>query len=572
MGQILTGAEILLESLIAEGVDTIFGYPGGQILSVYDKLYSYTDRLNHILVRHEQGAVHAAQGYARASSRPGVVMVTSGPGATNVITGIADAMIDSTPIVVIAGQVGTAQLGTDAFQETDLVGMTAPISKWVYQIKEASEVAEAVAKAFHIATTGRPGPVVLDFTKTAQVGSDEYKFSKCDFIRSYVPVPTPDSAAIDEAVRLIDEAERPLVIFGQGIILSHAEEQLKAFLKKGGIPATSTLLGLSALPSDFPYYIGMAGMHGNVAPNMMTQRCDLLIAVGMRFDDRVTGRIADYASQARKIHIDIDPSEINKVIHVDVGINGDARQVLAAITERMRFSFHDDWTFSARNYERVEDEKVVAPEVRPESGSINMGEVVAKVAEASLSGAIVVTDVGQNQMTAARYSRFVNSRSFISSGGLGTMGFGLPAAIGAKIGAPGRNVVLFVGDGGLQMTVQEFGTIMQEHVAVKIVMLNNNWLGNVRQWQELFFGERYSQTRMLNPEYCLIARAYGIRYRMVEDREFLDEAVREMLASKEPYLLDVHVNGNEMVYPMIPPGKRVDEIMLNKDEWYHDAE
>ena len=572
MGQILTGAEILLESLIAEGVDTIFGYPGGQILSVYDKLYSYTDRLNHILVRHEQGAVHAAQGYARASSRPGVVMVTSGPGATNVITGIADAMIDSTPIVVIAGQVGTAQLGTDAFQETDLVGMTAPISKWVYQIKEASEVAEAVAKAFHIATTGRPGPVVLDFTKTAQVGSAEYKFRKCDFIRSYVPVPTPDSAAIDEAVRLIDEAERPLVIFGQGIILSHAEEQLKAFLKKGGIPATSTLLGLSALPSDFPYYIGMAGMHGNVAPNMMTQRCDLLIAVGMRFDDRVTGRIADYASQARKIHIDIDPSEINKVIHVDVGINGDARQVLAAITERMRFSFHDDWTFSARNYERVEDEKVVAPEVRPESGSINMGEVVAKVAEASLSGAIVVTDVGQNQMTAARYSRFENSRSFISSGGLGTMGFGLPAAIGAKIGAPGRNVVLFVGDGGLQMTVQEFGTIMQEHVAVKIVMLNNNWLGNVRQWQELFFGERYSQTRMLNPEYCLIARAYGIRYRMVEDREFLDEAVREMLDSKEPYLLDVHVNGNEMVYPMIPPGKRVDEIMLNKDEWYHDAE
>ena len=572
MGQILTGAEILLESLIAEGVDTIFGYPGGQILSVYDKLYSYTDRLNHILVRHEQGAVHAAQGYARASSRPGVVMVTSGPGATNVITGIADAMIDSTPIVVIAGQVGTAQLGTDAFQETDLVGMTAPISKWVYQIKEASEVAEAVAKAFHIATTGRPGPVVLDFTKTAQVGSAEYKFSKCDFIRSYVPVPTPDSAAIDEAVRLIDEAERPLVIFGQGIILSHAEEQLKAFLKKGGIPATSTLLGLSALPSDFPYYIGMAGMHGNVAPNMMTQRCDLLIAVGMRFDDRVTGRIADYASQARKIHIDIDPSEINKVIHVDVGINGDARQVLAAITERMRFSFHDDWTFSARNYERVEDEKVVAPEVRPESGSINMGEVVAKVAEASLSGAIVVTDVGQNQMTAARYSRFVNTRSFISSGGLGTMGFGLPAAIGAKIGAPSRNVVLFVGDGGLQMTVQEFGTIMQEHVAVKIVMLNNNWLGNVRQWQELFFGERYSQTRMLNPEYCLIARAYGIRYRMVEDREFLDEAVREMLDSKEPYLLDVHVNGNEMVYPMIPPGKRVDEIMLNKDEWYHDAE
>ena len=572
MGQILTGAEILLESLIAEGVDTIFGYPGGQILSVYDKLYSYTDRLNHILVRHEQGAVHAAQGFARASSRPGVVMVTSGPGATNVITGIADAMIDSTPIVVIAGQVGTAQLGTDAFQETDLVGMTAPISKWVYQIKEASEVAEAVAKAFHIATTGRPGPVVLDFTKTAQVGSAEYKFRKCDFIRSYVPVPTPDSAAIDEAVRLIDEAERPLVIFGQGIILSHAEEQLKAFLKKGGIPATSTLLGLSALPSDFPYYIGMAGMHGNVAPNMMTQRCDLLIAVGMRFDDRVTGRIADYASQARKIHIDIDPSEINKVIHVDVGINGDARQVLAAITERMRFSFHDDWTFSARNYERVEDEKVVAPEVRPESGSINMGEVVAKVAEASLSGAIVVTDVGQNQMTAARYSRFENSRSFISSGGLGTMGFGLPAAIGAKIGAPGRNVVLFVGDGGLQMTVQEFGTIMQEHVAVKIVMLNNNWLGNVRQWQELFFGERYSQTRMLNPEYCLIARAYGIRYRMVEDREFLDEAVREMLDSKEPYLLDVHVNGNEMVYPMIPPGKRVDEIMLNKDEWYHDAE
>lgn len=572
MGKILTGAEILLESLMAEGVDTIFGYPGGQIISVYDKYYDYSDRIRHILVRHEQGAIHAAQGYARSSSRPGVVMVTSGPGATNVITGIADAMADSTPVVVIAGQVPVNLLGTDAFQETDFVGMTVPVSKWTYQIRKPEDVAEAVAKAFHIATTGRPGPVVLDFTKTAQVGTAEFEYRKCDFIRSYISLPTPDESAIEEAARLIDEAERPLLIFGQGVLLSHAEEQLKSFLKKGGIPACSTLLGLSAIPSDFPYYVGMAGMHGNIAPNMMTQRCDLLIAVGMRFDDRVTGKTSEYATQAKKIHIDIDESELGKIVPVDVGINGDARYVLSRLTELIRFSFHDDWTFSARAYEKVEEEKVVASEVHPTSGHINMGEAVAKVAEISMSGAVVVTDVGQNQMTAARYSRFVNSRSFISSGGLGTMGFGLPAAIGAKVGTPHREVCLFVGDGGLQMTIQELGTIMQEHIPVKIIMLNNNWLGNVRQWQELFFDARYSQTRMLNPEYCLIARAYGLRYRMVEDREDLDAAVKEMLASRDPYLLDIHVNEVGMVYPMVPPGKRVDQIMLNTKEWYNEAE
>lgn len=572
MARKLTGAEILLESLIAEGVDTLFGYPGGQIISVYDKLYDYQDRLNHILVRHEQGAIHAAQGYSRATNKVGVVMVTSGPGATNVITGVADAMVDSTPVIVIAGQVSTALLGTDAFQETDVVGMTGPIDKWTFQIRRPEDVAPAVAKAFYIASTGRPGPIVLDFTKDAQVGTADFEYEKCSFIRSYVPVKEPDDAAIDEAVRLINEAERPLCVFGHGIILSQAEEQLKAFLKKGGIPAASTMLGLSAVPSDFPYYVGMVGMHGNVAPNIMTQKCDLLIAVGMRFDDRVTGKTSEYARQCKVIHIDIDESEIGKIVPATVGLCGDAASVLEKITERMRFSFHDEWAVSARHYNAVEKEKVIVPEVHATEGEIKMGEVVAKVAEVSENKAIVVTDVGQNQLIAARYSRFADTRSFITSGGLGTMGFGLPAAIGAKLGDPGREVCLFVGDGGLQMTIQELGTIMQDKVAVKIVLLNNNWLGNVRQWQELFFNERYCATRMINPDYSLIAQAYGIRYRMVDKREDLEDAVKEMLESREAFLLDAHVCEMEMVYPMVPPGKRVDQIMLNLNEWYKDGE
>ena len=572
MGQRLTGAEILLESLIAEGVDTVFGYPGGSIITVYDKMYSYQDRLKHILVRHEQGAIHAAQGYARATGRPGVVIVTSGPGATNVITGVADAMVDSTPVIVIAGQVGNASLGTDAFQETDVVGMTGPIDKWTYQIRRPEDVAPAVAKAFHIASTGRPGPVVLDFTKDAQVGVGWFEYEKCDHIRSYALPAPADEAALDAAAELIDNAERPFVVFGQGVVISHAEEQLKAFLKKGGIPAASTMLGLSALPSDFPYYVGMAGMHGNVASNMMTQKCDVLIAVVMRFSDRVTGTPSHYAPNAKVIHIDVDRTEIGKIIPVDVGILGDAAEVLERLTAKIKFSFHDEWAASARHYDAVEKAKVAAPETTPEEGPINMGEVVSKVAELSGRKAIIVTDVGQNQLMGARYSRFADTRSFISSGGLGTMGFGLPAAIGAKVGEPGRQVCLFVGDGGIQMTIQELGTIMQEGTAVKIVILNNNWLGNVRQWQELFFGERYSQTRLLNPDYSLIAKAYGIRYRCVSDRKELDDAIREMLDAKEAYILDAHVVEMGMVYPMVPGGRRLDEILLNKDEWYRDGE
>ncbi|MCR5276562.1 MAG: biosynthetic-type acetolactate synthase large subunit [Bacteroidales bacterium] len=571
MAELFSGAEILLKSLVDEGVDTVFGYPGGSIINVYDELYKYGGKLNHILVRHEQGAIHAAQGYARATGKPGVVIVTSGPGATNVITGVADAMVDSTPVIVITGQVSNAALGTDAFQETDVVGMTGPIDKWTYQIRRPEDVAPAVAKAFHIASTGRPGPVVLDFTKDAQRGRAEYHFEKCDFIRSYVPVPEPDEAQIDEAVRMINAAERPFVVYGQGIVLSHAEEQLKAFLKKGGIPAASTMLGLSALPSDFPYYVGMAGMHGNIASNLMTQRCDLLIAIGMRFSDRVTGIVSEYAPQAKKIHIDIDETEIGKIVPVDLGVLGDAAQVLERITERMNFSFHDEWAVTARKYDQVEQAKVVAPEVQRTDGPLTMGEVISKVAEASGHDAIVITDVGQNQLMAARYSRFRSSRSFISSGGLGTMGFGLPAAIGAKTACPDRQVCLFVGDGGFQMTIQELGTILQEHTAVKVILLNNNWLGNVRQWQELFFDRHYSQTRMLNPDYSLIARAYGIRYRMVDERAGLDAAVQEMLDSDEAFILDAHVEEQGMVYPMIPVGRRVDEIMLNRNEWYEDG-
>lgn len=568
MEKMMTGAEILIESLLAEGVDTVFGYPGGQIISVYDKLYNYEDRLKHVLVRHEQGAVHAAQGYARATSRPGVVIVTSGPGATNVITGVADAMVDSTPIIVIAGQVGNAALGTDAFQETDLVGMTCPIDKWTFQIRKPEDVAPAVAKAFHIASTGRPGPVVLDFTRDAQNGVAEFKYDKCDYIRTYSPCPEPDEELIDQAVEMINRAEKPFVVYGQGVILSHAEQQLLEFLRKGGIPAASTMLGLSALPSDFPYYVGMAGMHGSIAANMMTQECDLLIAVGMRFDDRVVGKASEYARNAKVIHIDIDATEIGKIIPADIGILGDAGTVLEKITEKMQFSFHDEWAVKAREYDKVENTEICLPETAPVEGPIHMGEVVAKVAAVSNNEAIVVTDVGQNQLMSARYSRFSKTRSFISSGGLGTMGFGLPAAIGAKMGQPDREVCAFLGDGGLQMTIQELGTIMQEQVAVKIVVLNNNWLGNVRQWQELFYKERYSQTRMLNPDYSLIAQAYGIKYRLVEDRAELDEAVKEMIEAKEPYILNVHVEEAGMVYPMIPGGKCVDEILIRKDEWF----
>lgn len=567
-GKKVTGAEILLESILAQGADTVFGYPGGQIMPVYDKLYDYRDRLRHVLVRHEQGAIHAAQGYARVKGKPCFVIVTSGPGATNVITGVADAMIDSTPVVVIAGQVSNAALGTDAFQETDLIGLTTPITKWAHQIRRPEDVAEAIARAYYIAGSGRPGPVVLDLTKDAQIGLAVYQEAHCNFIRSYVPVPEPSEEVIDEAARMIDSARKPFVVFGQGITHSGAEEELAAFLRKGDIPAGSTLLGLSALKSDNPQFIGMVGMHGNLAPNSMTQECDLLIAVGMRFDDRVTGTVSTYAKQAKKIHIDIDAAEINKNVQVDLGILGDAKAVLARLTEKIQPRMRTGWTAAVDYCREVETEKVINPEINPDSGRVKPGEVIARVAEACNGKAIVVTDVGQNQMLAARYSRFCERRSLLSSGGLGTMGFGLPAAIGAKTAAPDRPVCLFVGDGGLQMTIQELGTIMQEGTGVKIVLLNNNWLGNVRQWQELFFDERYSATRMLNPDFELIAKAYGIEIFSVEDREDLAPGIEKMLSDDKPFILNVHVEEMDNVFPMIPPGKSVNEIMLNSKDWF----
>ena len=568
MEEKITGSDALWRSLIAEGVDTVFGYPGGQIMPVYDRHCDYAAQVRHILVRHEQGAIHAAQGYARIKGEPGVVLVTSGPGATNVVTGIADAMTDSTPVVVITGQVPCAALGTDAFQEADVIGLTAPISKWNYQIRRPEEIAWAVARAFYIARTGRPGPVVLDFTKDAQTGMTEFKYEPCRFIRSYIPDPKPSEQMIEKAVCLLDAAERPFCVFGQGVTISGAEKELAAFLEKGDIPAGSTLLGLSALPSGFPLYRGMIGMHGNVAPNILTNVCDVLVAVGMRFDDRVTGTVSTYARQAKVIHIDIDKSELGKIIRPEVALRGDAKAVLAQLTERMQPKERIGWTEAHLRCEAVEKEKVINPEVHPGKGLLKMGEVVDRIAEATEGKAIIVTDVGQNQMMAARYSRFTSPRSFLSSGGLGTMGFGLPAAIGAKVADPARPVCLFVGDGGIQMTLQEFGTIMQDGIGVKMVLLNNNWLGNVRQWQELFFKERYSQTRMLNPDYGMIAAAYGIPARSVDGRAGLKEGIREMLSGDGPFLLDVHVEEEGVVMPMIPPGKGIHEIMLSDNEWF----
>ena len=570
--KVLKGSQILLESLIGQGVDTIFGYPGGSIMPVYDALYDYSDNLRHILVRHEQGAIHAAQGYARVRNFPGTVIVTSGPGATNVITGVADALIDSTPVVVIAGQVASAALGTDAFQETDLIGMTTPISKWAYQIRRPEDIAWAVARAYYIAGSGRPGPVVLDFTKDAQVGLAEYTSKKCSFIRSYVPVPEPTDSSLKEAARMIDAARKPFVVYGHGIILSGAEKELAEFLDKGDIPAGSTMLGLSALDSDNPHYTGMLGMHGNLAPNVLTQECDLLIAVGMRFDDRVTGTISTYASKAKKIHIDIDASEIGKNVPVELGILGDAKRVLSELTRLITAGRERDWSWEAGICAETEKRKVIDPEIHPEEGMVKPGEVIAAVAEACEGKAIVVTDVGQNQLFASRYSRFKESRSMITSGGLGTMGFGLPAAIGAKVAAPERPVCLFVGDGGIQMTVQELGTIMQERLGVKIVLLNNNWLGNVRQWQELFFSGRYSFTKMMNPDYEKLAEAYGIDCVTVEDRSDLPAAIAKMLADDKPFILNAHVAEEDNVFPMIPPGKSVGEIMLNEKDWFRYGE
>lgn len=559
---LITGGEALMRALEHQGVNTIFGYPGGSIMPVFDALFDHQDTLNHILVRHEQGAAHAAQGYARVSGEVGVCLVTSGPGATNTITGIADAMIDSTPIVVIAGQVGTAFLGTDAFQEVDLVGITQPIAKWSYQIRRAEDVAWAVARAFYIARSGRPGPVVLDFAKNAQVEKTKYEPTKVDFIRSYVPVPDTDADSVKAAAELINNAERPLVLVGQGVELGNAQSELRAFIEKADMPVGCTLLGLSALPTEHSLNKGMLGMHGNLGPNINTNKCDVLIAVGMRFDDRVTGNLATYAKQAKVIHFDIDPAEVNKNVKVDIAVLGDCKNTLASVTELLKKNTHTEWIDSFKEYEKVEEEKVIRPELHPATDSLSMGEVARAVSDATHHEAVLVTDVGQNQMISARYFKYSKERSIITSGGLGTMGFGLPAAIGATFGAPERTVCVFMGDGGLQMNIQELGTIMEQKAPVKIICLNNNYLGNVRQWQAMFFNRRYSFTPMLNPDYMKIASAYDIPSKRVFTREELKEAIREMLATDGPFLLEACVVEEGNVLPMTPPGGSVNQMLL----------
>lgn len=560
--QKITGAEALMRSLEHEGVTTLFGYPGGAIMPAFDALYDHKETLNHILVRHEQAAAHAAQGYARVSGKVGVCLVTSGPGATNTITGIADAMMDSTPIVVICGQVGASMLGTDAFQECDLVSVTQPITKWAYQIRRPEDVAWAVSRAFYIARSGRPGPVVLDFAKNAQTELVDYEPETIDFIRSYVPVPKIEDEAIQEAARMINEAKKPLVLVGQGVELGGAQEEIRAFLEKADMPAGCTLLGLSALPSDHPLNKGMLGMHGSLATNRKTQECDLLIAVGMRFDDRITGKLSTYATQAKKIHFDIDPSEINKNVVVDLAVLGNCKDTLSAVTALLKEQKHTEWIESFNEHYEEERVRVIEPEIHPQEGPIKMGEVVRKVTEMTGNKAILVTDVGQNQMLAARYFKFTEKRSMVTSGGMGTMGFGLPAAVGATFGAPDRLVCAFMGDGGIQMSIQEFGTIMEQQAPVKIILLNNNYLGNVRQWQELFFHHRYSFTPMLNPDYEKIASAYNIPSETVVERADLEKAIDKMIHTDGPYLLQVAVIEEGEVLPMCCPGNDVDDMLL----------
>lgn len=562
----ITGSEALIQSLLSEGVDTIFGYPGGAIMPVFDSLYHYKDKINHILVRHEQGATHAAQGFARTSGKVGVALVTSGPGATNTVTGIADAMIDSTPIVVISGQVASSLLGSDAFQEADVVGITQPVCKWAYQIRRAEDIPSAVARAFYIASTGRPGPVVLDITKDAQFGEmDKSEYKKVDFIRSYQPKPEVKLSEMEVAAQIINNAKKPLALVGQGVILGGAEKELLAFLEKAGIPAASTVLGLSAIPSDHPLQIGMLGMHGNVGPNQKTNECDVLIGIGMRFDDRVTGDLKTYAKQAKVIHFDIDKAEINKNVSVTARVLGDVKDTLPKVTELLTPATHSEWLGEFKACYQREYDVVIDSELYPTSGQLKMGEVINKVSEATNHDAVLVTDVGQHQMMAVRYFKYNQSRSVVTSGGLGTMGFGLPAAIGAKYGTPDRTVCLFVGDGGIQMTIQELGTIMQYNVDVKIIILNNHFLGMVRQWQELFFDERYSETRMNNPDFVKIAEAYNIMAKKVDDRNELDGAIKEMLNHKGAYLLDVQVEVKGMVYPMVPAGTCVTNILLGNE-------
>jgi acetolactate synthase-1/2/3 large subunit len=558
----ISGSEAIVRCLLAEGVEVLYGYPGGAIMPVYDELYKYEGKINHVLTRHEQCAAHAAQGYARISGKVGVAMATSGPGATNLITGIADAQIDSTPIVCITGQVPSHLLGSDAFQETDIVGISTPVTKWNHQITKASQIPEVIARAFYIARSGRPGPVLIDITKDAQFEEFDFQYKKCTGVRSYKPVPEIDENSITAAAALINSAKKPMIVWGQGVILGKAEEELKAVIEKTGIPSAWTILGASAIPTVHPLNVGMVGMHGNYAPNVLTNECDVLIAIGMRFDDRVTGKLDEYATQAKIIHFEIDPAEIDKNVKTDVAVLGDAKTSLKKLVSLLKTNSHPDWLQKFKDLYTIEYDKVIKNDLYPTAKGLTMGEVLKEINIQTKGEAAIVTDVGQHQMIACRYADFNVSKSNITSGGLGTMGFALPAAIGAKMAAPEREVVAIIGDGGYQMTIQELGTIFQNKVPVKIVVLNNEFLGMVRQWQQLFFDKRYASTEMVNPNFVAIAQGYYIEAKKVTKRENLAAAVKEMIASDEPYFLEVCVEKENNVFPMVPSGASVSEIRL----------
>jgi len=559
----MTGAEALLRCLIEEGVDTIFGYPGGAIMPVYDKLLDYKSKLRHILTRHEQGAAHAAQAYSMVTGRPGICFATSGPGATNLITGIANAYLDSVPVVFITAQVVSSLIGTDAFQETDILGVSMPVTKWNCQVKKAEDIPSMIAKAFYLATTGRPGPVLIDITKDAQQQKLSFKYERCNYLRSYNPHIPLNTRAIESAAIMINHAEKPLILAGHGVLISGAVNELREFAEKTGIPVAVTLLGLSSFPSGHRLYAGFLGMHGNYAPNLLTNEADLIIAIGMRFDDRVTGNLKKYAKNARIIHIEIDEAEINKNVQVDLEIHNDVKEVLQHLIPLVEQKSYELWIREFRIYDKIEYDKVIKPETDPESGDIRMGEVVRNVSELTNGQSIIVTDVGQHQMSAARYYKFMEPDSLVTSGGMGTMGFGLPAAVGAKTGKPGREVIAFIGDGGFQMTIQEMGTIMQYNIPVKIIILNNGFLGMVRQWQDMFFKKRYASTELVNPDFIRIAEGFGIPGKRVAEREELRSSLEEMLAAKGPYILDIHIEKEGNVLPMVEPGASVSEITLN---------
>tara|TARA_R100000935_G_scaffold14061_1_gene28335 strand:- start:678 stop:2411 length:1734 start_codon:yes stop_codon:yes gene_type:complete len=558
----VSGAEAVIKCLLEEGIETIYGYPGGAIMPVYDELYKYEDKIHHVLTRHEQGATHAAQGYARVTGKVGVCIATSGPGATNLVTGIADAQIDSTPMVCITGQVGSHLLGSDAFQETDIVGISTPVTKWNYQITKASEIPEVLAKAFYIARSGRPGPVLIDITKDAQFATLDFTYKKCTGIRSYKPYPKIDLLQVERAAELINSAKKPMIVFGQGVILGGAETLLQKVVEKAGIPAAWTILGLSAMATDHPLNVGMVGMHGNYGPNVLTNDCDVLIAIGMRFDDRVTGNLEHYAKQAKVIHFEIDPAEIDKNVKAEVAVLGDVKETLQLLLEFLNPNNHDAWHQKFKDRYKIEYDKIINIELSPKQGKLGMAEVIDEINNISKGDAIIVSDVGQHQMVACRYAKFNQTRSNVTSGGLGTMGFALPAAIGAKMGLPNRQVVAIIGDGGFQMTIQELGTIFQTKVPVKIVVLNNGFLGMVRQWQQMFFDKRYASTELINPDFVAIAKGYYIKANQVTERSQLQKAIKEMMDSPDAYFLEVKVEQEENVFPMIPTGASVSDIRL----------